>query len=134
MFESRFGRQGAEPRAEKMHAPELIELRKEIPLWNNHLFVNDSGKFGWKVNTWEDTVLRDEIKGQKLRGLAAKHPRKHWALCIPYVQGQARPVFPDLLVFRREGGKIKVDILDPHDESRGDAAEKAETKEEAVAG
>ena len=70
-------------------------------------------------------MLRDEIKGQKLRGLAAKHPRKHWALCIPYVQGQARPVFPDLLVFRREGGKIKVGILDPHDESRGDAAEKA---------
>ena len=59
-----------------MHAPELIELRKETPPWNNHLFVNDSGKFGWKVNTWEDTVLRDEIKGQKLRGLAAKHRPK----------------------------------------------------------
>jgi hypothetical protein len=48
---ARIGRQGDDPRAEKIHAPELIEIRKEAPLWNGHLFVNDSGKFGWKVNT-----------------------------------------------------------------------------------
>jgi type III restriction enzyme len=30
-----------------------------------------------------------------------------------------------MLVFRREGNKIKVDIFDPHDDSRADAAEKA---------
>jgi hypothetical protein len=29
-----------------------------------------------------------------------------------------------MLVFRREGKKIKVDIFDPHDDSRADAAEK----------
>jgi type III restriction enzyme len=28
-------------------------------------------------------------------------------------------------VFRREDGKVKIDILDPHDDSRADAAEKA---------
>lgn len=122
---ARIGRQGAEPRAEKIHPPEMIEIRKETPLWSSHLFVNDSGKFGWKVNTWEDTVLRDEMKGKTFAGWLRNIPRKHWALCVPYGQGQARPMYPDLLVFRREGGKVKVDILDPHDESRGDAAEKA---------
>jgi hypothetical protein len=34
-------------------------------------------------------------------------------------------MYPDILVFRREAGKVKIDILDPHDESRKDAAEKA---------
>lgn len=28
-------------------------------------------------------------------------------------------------MFRREGNEIKIDIFDPHDDSRGDAAEKA---------
>jgi len=34
-------------------------------------------------------------------------------------------MYPDLLVFRREANKIRIDIFDPHDETRGDAAEKA---------
>lgn len=32
---------------------------------------------------------------------------------------------PDLLVFRKDGNKLKIDILDPHDESRGAAAKAA---------
>jgi type III restriction enzyme len=122
---ARIGRQGADPSAEKIHPPELIEVRKEMPLWNSHLFVNDSGKFGWKVNTWEDTVLREEMKGKTFAGWLRNIPKKHWALCVPYGQGQPRPMYPDLLVFRREGRKIKIDVLDPHDDSRADAAEKA---------
>jgi type III restriction enzyme len=122
---ARIGRQGAEPRAENIRAPELIEIRKEAPLWNGHLFVNDSSKFGWKVNTWEETVLREEMKGKTFAGWLRNIPKKHWALCVPYGQGQAKPMFPDLLVFRREGSKIKTDILDPHDEERADAAAKA---------
>ncbi len=122
---ARIGRQGADPRSESIHPPDLIEVRKETPLWTGHLFINDSGKFGWKVNTWEDTVLRDEMKGKTFVGWLRNIPRKHWALCIPYGQGKAKPMYPDFLAFRREGNRIKVDILDPHDESRGDAAEKA---------
>ena len=121
---ARIGRQGADPRAENIHAPELIEIRKETPLWNGHLFVSDSGKFGWKVNTWEDAVLREEMKGKTFAGWLRNIPKKHWALCVPYGQGQAKPMFPDMLVFRREGSKIKIDILDPHDDSRADAAAK----------
>jgi type III restriction enzyme len=122
---ARIGRQGADPRAEKIHPPELIEVRKETPLWNGHLFVDEASKFGWKVNTWEETVLRDEMKGKTFAGWLRNIPRKHWALCVPYGQGQAKPMYPDILTFRREGTKIKIDVLDPHDESRGDAAAKA---------
>jgi type III restriction enzyme len=122
---ARIGRQGADPRAEIIHAPELIELRKEMPLWDSHLFEDAAAKFGWKANTWEDLVLREEIRGKGFAGWLRNIPRKHWALCVPYAQGQAKPMYPDMLVFRREGNKVKIDVLDPHDDSRADAAEKA---------
>ena len=122
---ARIGRQGADPRVESIYPPELIELRKEGPLWDNHLYVNAVAKFGWKANTWEDMVLREEMKGTAFAGWLRNIPRKHWALCIPYGLGPAKPMYPDILVFRREGRKVKVDIFDPHDDDRGDAAEKA---------
>src|SRR5262249_14552333 len=59
---NRIGRQGAEPRPETVHPPEVIEVRKESPLWSGHLFINDLGKFGWKANSWEEAVLRAEMK------------------------------------------------------------------------
>jgi type III restriction enzyme len=121
----RIGRQGAEPRAEYIHAPELIEIRRELPFWRNHLLVNEAGRFGWKANTWEEAVLQEEMKGDTFAGWLRNIPKKHWALCVPYGQGQAKPLYPDMLVFRREGKRIKTDILDPHDDSRGDSAEKA---------
>lgn len=40
-------------------------------------------------------------------------------------QGQAKPLYPDMMVFRREGNKVKIDTLNPHDDARADAAEKA---------
>ena len=38
---------------------------------------------------------------------------------------QAKPLYPDMLVFRRGGSKVKVDVFDPHDDARVDAGEKA---------
>jgi type III restriction enzyme len=122
---ARIGRQGSDPRPEMIHAPDIIEIRKETPLWTGHLFVNDLGRFGWKANSWEEPILREAMKGKTFAGWLRNIPRKHWALCVPYGQGQPKPMYPDLLVFRRENNKIKIDIFDPHDDARGDAAEKA---------
>jgi type III restriction enzyme len=122
---ARIGRQGEDPKAEKVHAPELIEVRKETPKWDKHLFVDDGGKFGWKANDWESQVLREEIKSKAVVGWLRNIPKRPWAVCVPYGQGEPQPMFPDLLIFRREGNKLKIDLLDPHDDSRGDAAEKA---------
>ena len=108
-----------------VHAPELIEIRKEIPLWANHLFVDGNGKFGWKANSWEEAVLREAMAAKGFTGWLRNIPKKPWALCVPYGLGQPRPMYPDILVFRKEGGRVKVDILDPHDDGRADAAEKA---------
>jgi type III restriction enzyme len=122
---ARIARQGADPRPETIHPPELIEIRKETPLWDGHLFATDANKFGWSANTWEEAILREEMKGKTFAGWLRNLPKKHWALCVPYGQGQPKPMYPDLLVFRREGNKIKIDIFDPHDDSRADAAAKA---------
>jgi type III restriction enzyme len=122
---ARIARQGSEPRAELIHPPEIIEIRKESPVWDAHLFVDADGKFGWRANNWEEPVLLEETKGKGFAGWLRNIPKKHWSLCVPYGQGQARPMFPDMLVFRKEGGKVKVDIIDPHDDKRADAAEKA---------
>lgn len=121
----RIRRQGAEPRAEQVCAPMLIEVRNEAPLWDGHLFVDGAGKFGWAANTWEGPVLREAMESKNFVAWLRNMPKKPWALCVPYGQGEPKPLYPDLLVFRRDGGKTKIDILDPHDESRADAAEKA---------
>ncbi len=59
------------------------------------------------------------MKVEGFAGWLRNIPKKHWALCVPYGQGQKKPMYPDMLVFRREGNRIKIDILDPHDDSRG---------------
>lgn len=122
---ARIGRQGESPRAENMHLPELIEIRKETPFWAGHLFIDGSGEFGWKPNTWEEAILEEEMSGASFAGWLRNIPKKPWAFCVPYGQGRPKPMYPDLLVFRRENGKVKIDIIDPHDDSRADAAEKA---------
>ncbi|MCY2926596.1 MAG: hypothetical protein NT031_14385, partial [Planctomycetota bacterium] len=122
---ARIARQGADPRPELVHTPPSIYVRKEKPLWENHLYVDAEGMFGWNAGGWEEPVLREEIKEETFAGWLRNAPRKPWALCVPYGRGEPKAMFPDLLVFRREAGKIKIDILDPHDDSRGDAAEKA---------
>jgi len=53
-------------------------------------------------------------------------PRKPWSFCVPYRRkGEDRPLYPDLIVFRRIKGKLQVDLLDPHDPGLPDASEKA---------
>jgi type III restriction enzyme len=122
---ARIRRQGEDPKAETMHVPELIEVPREKPRWDGHLFVDTGGKFGWEANTWEGRVLSEEMKGKAFVGWLRNVPRRPWALCVPFGQGEPKPMYPDLLVFRLESSKIKIDVLDPHDDSREDAAEKA---------
>ena len=45
---ARIRRQGADPKDECFHPPLSVFARKETPLWKNHLYVNDSGNFGWR--------------------------------------------------------------------------------------
>jgi type III restriction enzyme len=59
-------------------------------------------------------------------GWLRNREKQPWALCIPYKQtGVWKGCYPDFLVFRRNGGDVIVDIIDPHLTSMEDSPLKA---------
>lgn len=123
---NRIRRRAKEPQTISLFFPDSFETTKEEPLWNNHLYINDSNKFGWAANTWERSVLKSEMDSGKLVAWLRNFPRKQWSLCIPYrYRGEDKPCYPDLIVFRNDGNKMKLDLLDPHDPGLPDAVDKA---------
>lgn len=117
-------RRGLTPAAEPITVVAAIEIRRENPLWDNHLFVDDEGKFGWAARSWEQAVLQDAERKPGYAGFLRNMDRKPWALSIPYGDPALKPLFPDLLVFRRVKGRVMVDILDPHGDFLADALDK----------
>jgi type III restriction enzyme len=97
-----------------------------MPLWEDHLFVDEKGKFGWKANTWEEAVLELEIKSQGFAGFLRNMSRKLWALCIPFGVENDRGFYPDLLVFHRKKSNVIIDILEPHGHQFADHLPKAQ--------
>jgi type III restriction enzyme len=114
------------PESETPVMPPSIELKKELPQWERHLYVDQDGKFGAKLNKWETAVLQAELAKPEVTGWLRNIPRKAWALCVPYKMGDDnRAAFPDLIIFRTEKKKIIVDLLEPHDSGLPDAVDKA---------
>jgi len=123
---NRIRRRSKEPQAIFIVFPDEIEVSREMPEWEHHLYVTANGLFGWHANTWEEAVLREEMGQQGFVAWLRNFPRKHWSICVPYVyRGEDRPLYPDLLVFRRTSDKLHVDLLDPHNSGLPDAVEKA---------
>ena len=59
-------------------------------------------------------------------GWLRNDPRKEWLFSIAYQKGgEDRPMYPDLLIFRRDGAGILCDIYEPHAMSYGDSVSKA---------
>lgn len=92
-----------------------------------HTYVDADGEFHGVFNTWEQAVLDAELGRDDVIGWMRNVDRKDWALQIPYREttGVWRPLYPDFLVFRKDGDRFVVDILDPHDPTRQDAVPKA---------
>jgi type III restriction enzyme len=112
--------------------PERIEFRRtgQAPRYERHLYLEDDGHFRADLGTWEREVLAEELAKEEVIGWLRNLDRKSWSLEIPYQTGGAeRPMFPDLLIVRKEGtgdaAGYCFDILEPHDPSRGDNFEKA---------
>jgi type III restriction enzyme len=121
----RIRRQALIPTAEGLSFPATIEIRREAERWEGHLYVNDDGGFHWDANSWEAAVLKEEVKRGDFLGWLRFIPRRDWALCIPYGSGEDKPLYPDFVSLRRDKGKIRVDLLDPHNPALSDAWEKA---------
>ncbi|WP_166664587.1 type III deoxyribonuclease [Candidatus Thiosymbion oneisti] len=108
--------------------PETIDFRRSptAPEYAKHLFLEDDGKFRADLGTWEQGVLREELADSSVIGWLRNLDRKPWSLEIPYEEaGNVKPMFPDLLVVRRDAKGFLCDILEPHDPSLKDNAAKA---------
>lgn len=118
----------ATPSEVPWHLPESIDFRRQPtdPLWERHLYVEGNGQFRAELGNWEACLLKEELADPKVVGWLRNVDRKPWSLEIPYqTGGDFRPMFPDLVIVRKDGTGILTDILEPHDPSLGDNFEKA---------
>lgn len=115
------------PEPETLLLPPEMEIKEEGEPWNNHLYTDERKRYFARLNNWEARVVEERILGDKsVIGWLRILPRKDWALCIPYEKhNEQHPLYPDLVVFRKEKRKIVADILDPHGTQLDDAVEKA---------
>ena len=121
-------RQAARPEAEDWELPPSIEAPKRggepRP---KHLYSRADGTFPAKLNKWEKKVLEVALAEKGVVGWLRNDPRKEWSFCIGYEKGgEDRPMYPDLLVFRRVGDNVLCDIYEPHSLSYEDSVGKAQ--------
>ncbi|MBX3331114.1 MAG: DEAD/DEAH box helicase family protein [Nitrospira sp.] len=106
--------------------PLRIKTDKDAVALKDHLFIPEKGDFRAWLNTWETTVLAAARKGQGFAGWLRNYPRKPWSIAYIYTnsEGQITPGYPDLVVFRREGKHVVVDLLEPHHTGNADSLAK----------
>ncbi len=119
-------RRAKEPQTIPLTFPDAPEVTREAPTWEHHLYVDDHGRFGWDANEWEAALLKAEMAQDGFIAWLRNYPRKPWSLCVPYQRrGEDCPLYPDMLVFRRVGGRVRIRLLDPHNPDLADAKDKA---------
>ncbi|MGO9898837.1 MAG: DEAD/DEAH box helicase [Solirubrobacteraceae bacterium] len=121
-------RMAADPEAEPWELPDSIDSVKEGEFKRDlHMYVDDAGGFVWKPGgSWEKDALIAALAQDGVVGWLRNVPRKEWALTVPYQYGgQWKPMYPDLLVFRRQGVGVVCDVLEPHGLHLEDSVAKA---------
>jgi type III restriction enzyme len=111
---------------ESITLSDTIEIKRETPLWDHHLYIDQKDKFGWAANTWEQPLLEAEMKRAGFVAFLRNLPRKSYSLSIPYGPENDKPMYPDLLIFRRVRGNVLIDILEPHGDHLADHLAKAQ--------
>ena len=108
--------------------PESIDFNRSpnAPEYDKHLYLEKDGKFRADLGNWEKDVLEIELQDENVVGWLRNLDRKSWSLEIPYRDaGSYKPMFPDLLIVRKDEYGFQFDILEPHDPSRDDNHVKA---------
>jgi len=94
--------------------------------YEHHLYVDSSGHFYSRLNTWEHSVIEEELARPDVIAWLRNIERKPWALAMPYeLKGEVAPMYPDFLIVRRENDDLAIDILEPHSPSLSDSYAKA---------
>jgi type III restriction enzyme len=120
-------RQAAKPEPEPWELPDSIEGSKDgNTKFDRHLYVTDAGAHACTLNGWERAALEEALGDPDAVAWVRNEPRKPWSFTIPYqVGGDFKPLYPDLLVFRRQDDGLVCDILEPHSPDFADTVAKA---------
>ena len=98
-----------------------------LPRYEKHLMCDDEGKFPDALNSWEQTVLGAEMKGED-RVAWYRNPDRaaQESLGIVYDEaGTTKILRPDFVFFSKASdGSIVADIVDPHGHHLADALPK----------
>lgn len=117
-----------EPKSDQWKLPDCIDFSRpaEADEYEKHLYIEKDGKFRAKPGSWEKDVLEIELQNDNVVGWLLNVDRKSWAMEIPYrFAGTVKPMFPDLVIVRKDERGYLFDILEPHDPSRDDNYPKA---------
>ncbi|MGH8733520.1 MAG: hypothetical protein ACREVB_07545, partial [Burkholderiales bacterium] len=120
-------RTAAKPEPEPWELPPSIEATKDgNTKLDRHMYVTDEGTFTCTLNDWERDALKTAMADPDAIGWLRNEPRKPWAFTLSYQAGKDRkPMYPDFIVFRRQGDGLVCDILEPHALAWEDSAAKA---------
>ena len=110
---------GNEVSTHSFRLPEQIRpiVDQDGDKYYNHFFVNEEvGYAKIKLDSWEKTVIDEEL--QHLPGFVCwiRNPSKGWGLCLQRLEnGIVKGFYPDFLIIRNvEGIGYVIDILEPH--------------------
>lgn len=118
-----------EPRQRHLALPLTVRSRRSTKTteWPHHLYTDSDGNFPENLNSWETDVVERMFDTTGFICWVRNRARQGWALAAPYDDGAGGwlPVYPDFMFFREEGGRVVVDIVDPHGLHLDDAPAKA---------
>lgn len=120
-------RQAAKPEAEPWELPPAIDGDKDgNTKLDRHMYVKEDGTHACSLNDWEKAALKDALDDNNAVAWLRNDPRKPWSFTVPYEAGnEYKPMYPDFLVFRRQGDGLVCDILEPHALAYSDSVAKA---------
>lgn len=112
----------------RYEATKAREKDNEItfPTWKDHLLSDKDGKYPAELNQWERSVVEAESKRDGFR-FWYRNPQQSGqsSLGIAYLEDdQFKITRPDFIFFAEEGGKVVVDLVDPHGLHLADALPK----------
>lgn len=119
---------GDEVSEHNFRLPENINVSLETngKKYKKHLFVDSNCEATFRLNSWEEALLKEEMEREDFVCWLRNPSRKPWALCMPYeMNGQNHAMYPDFIIIRKDATGYVIDILEPHDQTRTDNLPKA---------
>lgn len=119
-------RLGSKVKPDRWEPPAEILGPKDGAEYEKHLYVGQDGTYRARLNSLEKEVLWEASTEKGYVGFLRNEPRKPWSFSVNYeTAGEKRSMYPDFLIFRKEGDHLLTDVVEPHSLSQADSVAKA---------